>query len=252
MSKHVDAGSQGIFLFPEQDRLISTVLGAKKIWAPEDWNFIKANLKEGSNCVNLGAHVGVFTCLMSQIVGENGHVWSFEPNPELVECLNDNVGRLGKGNVTVFPYAASNQNIDTTMFINTINTGDNRLFNFDLTGDEKYFDKEIEIKAVKVDDLIMDKKIDFVLSDCQGWDFFALEGMKDIIERDMPLVVVEVVPVWLKELGVDYAAIINDYEILGYSITCMQLPHIRSAKRIIEFLNSFIGEEHVDLILEKK
>lgn len=252
MNKYVDAGAHGIFSFPKQDKLISTVLHFNKVWEQSEWDFIKDNLKSGQNCINLGAHVGFFTCLMSQIVGGDGKVWSFEPNPELVECLKDNVFRLGKGNVEIFPYAASNKNEDSEMFINLHNTADNRLFDFSLTDDQKFFDKKIAVKSVKVDDIIVDKKIDFVLSDCQGWDFFALEGMDKIIKRDMPTILLEIAPYWLEKLNVDYGTIIKQYEEMGYSVSCIGHPNILSAQEAIDHLANRQGDYNIDLILEKK
>lgn len=47
-------------------------------------------LKEGDAFVDIGAHFGFLTTLASQLVGQSGVVYSYEPNPEAFEILEHN------------------------------------------------------------------------------------------------------------------------------------------------------------------
>jgi len=66
-------------------------------------------LKEGSVFFDLGAHVGFFTLLASHLVGDEGRVVAFEPNPENVKYLNKHIEWNQRKNVTVIEAAIGDQ-----------------------------------------------------------------------------------------------------------------------------------------------
>jgi FkbM family methyltransferase len=51
-------------------------------------------LQQGDSVADIGAHVGLLTRPFARIVGEDGHVYAFEPDPSLFAMLKSNVGRL--------------------------------------------------------------------------------------------------------------------------------------------------------------
>ena len=53
------------------------------------WSF----LREGDTFLDIGAHCGLFSALASHIVGENGQVLAFEPNPDILPFLLANTER---------------------------------------------------------------------------------------------------------------------------------------------------------------
>jgi len=52
---------------------------------------LKRLLSPGMVFFDVGAHVGQYTLLASQLVGPDGRVHSFEPDPETFSCLTDNI-----------------------------------------------------------------------------------------------------------------------------------------------------------------
>ncbi len=66
-------------------------------------------LKGGSIFFDLGAHVGFFTLLVSHLVGDQGRVVAFEPNPENIKYLKKHVEWNKKKNITVFEAAVGDQ-----------------------------------------------------------------------------------------------------------------------------------------------
>lgn len=59
------------------------------------------NLRPGAVFYDLGANIGFFSMLAARIVGANGRVCSFEPDPETANRLQRNVVRNGFQNVTI-------------------------------------------------------------------------------------------------------------------------------------------------------
>jgi len=62
---------------------------------------------EGSTCFDVGAHVGFYTLLASELVGPKGRVFAFEPLPRNVAYLRRHLELNRTGNVTVFEAAVS-------------------------------------------------------------------------------------------------------------------------------------------------
>ncbi len=58
-------------------------------------------LRAGMVFYDLGANVGFFSLIAARIVGEGGHVFSFEPDPEVAARLRRNIERNKLSNVTV-------------------------------------------------------------------------------------------------------------------------------------------------------
>jgi FkbM family methyltransferase len=61
-----------------------------------------APLEPGDYVIDIGANIGAFTVLAASKVGPSGHVYCFEPDPEICKRLNRNIGLNGLKNVTVF------------------------------------------------------------------------------------------------------------------------------------------------------
>lgn len=58
-------------------------------------------LRRGMVFYDIGANIGFFTLIAASIVGNEGKVFSFEPEPELVPRLKEHIGRNGFSNVSV-------------------------------------------------------------------------------------------------------------------------------------------------------
>ena len=51
-------------------------------------------VKPGNTVFDIGAHLGLYTLLLSELVGEKGIVFAFEPNPELLPQYRKNDWRI--------------------------------------------------------------------------------------------------------------------------------------------------------------
>ncbi len=68
-----------------------------------------ANVHKGDVVYDIGANVGLHTLLFSRLVGEDGHVFAFEPSPPTARKLAEHL-RLNKvKNVTIIEKAVSRQ-----------------------------------------------------------------------------------------------------------------------------------------------
>src|SRR5262249_33960355 len=67
---------------------------------------LRAAVEPGDVVFDVGANIGFFSTLLSQLVGPSGRVLAFEPEPENLALLRANLAANGGHNVTVVPCAA--------------------------------------------------------------------------------------------------------------------------------------------------
>lgn len=161
--------------------------------------FVKKEIKKGDNVLDLGANIGYWTCLLAELVGEKGHVYAFEPEPNNFQLLKKNVEINGYKNVTLEQKAVSDKTGKIKLFISDVKT-DHRIY--DWSGHQN----SIEIDAVRLDDYFKDREIiiNYIKSNLQGADFAAVQGMSAMIKRSKDLkMIVEYHPDTMLEFGSD-------------------------------------------------
>src|ERR1700731_4640428 len=73
------------------------------------WSF----LREGDTFLDIGAHCGLFSALASHIIGEDGRVMAFEPNPDILPFL---VANTDRDKVDVHAMALSDASGEATLW----------------------------------------------------------------------------------------------------------------------------------------
>ncbi|HRB19573.1 MAG TPA: FkbM family methyltransferase [Chitinophagales bacterium] len=73
------------------------------------------NIRKGDIVLDIGANIGFYTQLLSDLVGENGKVYAFEPDKKNYSYLQQNTGQLK--NVAFFHKAVSNKTGNLTCII---------------------------------------------------------------------------------------------------------------------------------------
>lgn len=162
----------------------------------------RMQVKPGMTVANIGANIGFFTRLLSNLVGPTGKVHAIEPHPDNARLLRRNVN----GNVTVHECAVGINKIGKVELMeHPLNSGEHSLL-LDV-------DEAVSVTSMKVKYLV--PPLDFAIIDTQGFD---LAVMVDLAEKRPPKAVVE----WWKDgadsLGITKAETFAFYEKMGYSI----------------------------------
>ena len=203
----------GLLLFPEKDRVMLPTIANTQVWEPEEISFLKHFLRSGMNCINVGANIGYHSKHMSRIIGETGRVYCYEPNPNVFKYLQFNLLQEELHNFELYELAIGAHSGSAKLFLNDLNFGDSRLTdprlikemvqNENLGFYGKIRTTRVQIKSL--DDIFLKKnlKIDFILSDAQGWDCHVIRGGLGLIKRDYPTILFEYVPNWIKTIDLD-------------------------------------------------
>ena len=89
---------------------ISSQLFVNGLREPEHTELVKELVSPGMKCLDIGANIGYYSLLLGDIVGQEGHVYAFEPDSRNIPLLRANVGLRGLSErVSVFPMAISDQ-----------------------------------------------------------------------------------------------------------------------------------------------
>lgn len=84
--------------------VVSEVLYTYGLFDEDVTNMVLRSVQPGDVVLDIGAHFGYFTLLLSHMVGNAGRVLAFEPTPSTFEVLGRN--SLGRNNIEVFNLAA--------------------------------------------------------------------------------------------------------------------------------------------------
>lgn len=163
-------------------------------WEANLTNFLINFLKDGNVFFDIGAHVGYYSILASDLVGEKGHVYSFEPTPRTFASLSENASH--KKNISVYNNAILNKETTIDFFdygpkYSAFNTFEKR------TGEEIFFKEDvlkISVKTVSLDDFCKKNAITptFIKIDAEGSEYLILGAMDYILKELRPIVSIEV------------------------------------------------------------
>ncbi len=203
-----------LYLHPK-DIIITWAILNYGNWEPDETALFLKTVKPGDTVVDAGAHVGYYTVIASRLVGPEGKVYAFEPDPANFELLRKNVQVNGLTNVVIEQKALSNRKGRIKLFIASENKGDHRIYQ-----PEGQTRPSVDVEAVRLDEYLRgrESKIDVLKMDTQGAEGVILEGMTGLLEgrTDGPAIFMEFYPYALKGMGTDARILLERLVSYGY------------------------------------
>jgi FkbM family methyltransferase len=240
------------FAYLGNNRGIAVVLGKYKMlldttdqgFAPhmifdgywEYWlsKFLADNIRPGDVACDIGANLGYYSILMSELVGPAGKVHCFEPNPAICNLLRGTVGVNGfGGRSTVHQVALSSAEKGEVAFYVPRNEPKNAMIvqpGFQHPGGET-----ISVPTARFDSLPFDK-LDFLKIDVEGAELEVLRGLQQLKQRFEPKIVCEV----NFGRGYSYDKIV---ELLGHN---GELQHIDYSGEAVLLTRDMVERERID------
>jgi FkbM family methyltransferase len=196
-------------------------------YEPIETQFLKSTLKSGMSFVDIGANIGWFTMLGASIVGQNGHVHSFEPRTSTFRYLQKSIAENGfddrcETHNLALGAKAGEWNIGWSQ--NTPNPGGT--WSVPHAALEASFKKTNHMlqrtKVAALDDIIGTRRVDIIKADIEGAEPLAMSGALKIISRDHPLILSEINYSAISQVAQTTAA---DYvrQITSYGYNCHEL-----------------------------
>lgn len=201
-------------------------------------SLLNKHIKKGGVILDIGANIGFYANILSQITGPNGTVHCFEPDKTNFGHLVKDYGHLknlvlnnkavGPKTETLKIYTSKNLNVDHRTY------------------KPEEYDQEIEIEAVSIDDYLgKNTKVDFIKMDIQGFEMQAVKGMINTLDNNPDVKIIsEFWPYGLKKAGSSITEYFNFLTEQGFncyllennSLTLLQAQKVKSLEPL--------GEEH--------
>ena len=178
-------------------------LSVRKVWEPYMTKLFKKNIEVGNVVVDIGANIGYYTLIASQL---SKKVYAFEPDTTNYEILLKNLELNNCKNVIPMNSAVLNNNGTMTLWLDKEDLGKHSLFIGNYTNKET-----ITCDVIDVNDI---EKADIMKIDAQGSEYRIVDRM----EYCPKILFTELDPESLKNAGSSYQEYIELLKSKGFSI----------------------------------
>lgn len=171
--------------------VLASILQRDRSYEPELQAAIAEVVRDGWTCADVGAHHGVFTRLLADLVGESGRVVAFEAHPRNARRLRRSLPARSRARVTVENLAVTDGAAETV----TLHRGRGRasaewnVVGADLEG--RPTPAELEVAATSLDSYFGGKNLDFAKVDVEGAEASVLRGMRRLLWESRPVLAME-------------------------------------------------------------
>jgi FkbM family methyltransferase len=164
------------------------------LYGNEWWNAeIKAigrYVSNGCVAIDVGANLGFVSGILSTLIGDSGHVFSFEPSPQSYAKLTEVIQRNRFNNISPYNFGCGAEEGQMTLFYPE-SSG-----HATLRPDEtmkKSDHKEQKVRIVKLDDFLGARisRLDFIKIDTEGFEDEVLTGAANLIHAFSPVIYIE-------------------------------------------------------------
>lgn len=224
------------------DTLITPLIREHHHWEGDVTAFLEHALRPGATFVDVGANVGYFSVLGSQLVGPSGRVFSFEPDERTLMILRANLWRHRCSNAVVVPAAAYEETGHVAFTVNS----EGRAGSVVAPGE----DTGVAVPCARLDD-VLDGPVDVLKIDVEQAEHLVVRGAEETIRRCPGLVVVtEFWPGATKLTGGEAPiSLLEYYESLGFELCLLRPDGTVEPQEPEEVLSAGKGSPLMNIVL---
>ena len=160
----------------------------------KDFFHFQDMMDENSNVLDIGSNIGITTVHLSRKV-KNGMVYSFEPLPPNFKTLKKIVRYFECPNVRLYDFAVGDEESEVEMVLPEVDKVQMQGLGHvvhealpDFNEGKRY---KTEIRKVDSMDFIQDKTIHGIKLDVENFEYFVLQGSRQLLSRDKPVIYAE-------------------------------------------------------------
>ncbi|MBP7809025.1 MAG: FkbM family methyltransferase [Bacteroidia bacterium] len=203
---------------------------------------LKKHIKQGDTVLDIGANIGFYATILSDIVGEKGKIHCFEPDTTNFNHLKKTTSSYK--NIIINNKAVGPKTEKLKIYTSKELNVDHRTYK------PEEYDQEIEIDAVSIDDYLKGEKVDFIKMDIQGFEMEAMKGMKETLKNNPKVKMIsEFWPYGLRKSGSslrDYFVLLKE---LNFNVEILKENKLETLDLETVLKLESLGEEHYFNIL---
>lgn len=218
------------YILFKNDCGVSDVARWGGIYEPYIFEYIVKHFNvAGKNIVDIGANFGFHSVEFSEMVGDRGNVYAFEPQRLVYYQLCGNVVLNGLDNVYCYNIGLGEKEgvvkLENPNYYsqNTINIGD--------THTDRYVENGMELCSVKPLDCYNFSDVSVIKLDVQGYELYVINGMVDTIRRNRPYIFIEIDDAQLSFYGLKHENVVSRLSELGYVV-----ERLSADKHIVDYV----------------
>lgn len=149
-------------------------------------------IKDKKCFIDIGANIGLYALTAANEMSDDAQIIAFEPFQVNNDSLQKNVSLNQFHNIQIEKKAISNQNKELILYYDTQedNLGSVSALSIENVIEEK-------VQAISLDEYVIQNdisNIEFIKMDIEGLEYLALQGMKVILEKYHPIILIEIDP----------------------------------------------------------
>jgi FkbM family methyltransferase len=207
----------GITLFVNpSDTGVAAILVCTCRFEPVETALVRSVLRTGMTMLDIGANIGYFSLVASDAIGKEGHIIAFEPEPKNFSILMKNIHHSPVSNIEANQVALSDKDGEDVLVLNEVNQGSHHI------GGRVEGSKTTIVRTITLDSYLQDLqdmenfKVDFIKMDVEGCECKAIKGAKNVLERDMPMIMMEFYPMMIERCGDNPIELLEILKKIGY------------------------------------
>lgn len=224
----------------------------QKLLEEPEMEILERFVNKNSNSIDIGANFAYYTHRLSNLC-PSGHVYAFEPIPFTYNVAKKIVAHYNFKNVSLYQLGVGNENCKTVFEVplqsfGAYSAGQAHLSgrNNELEGKSQHYKFEshekINCEIIRIDDFKeINKPIDFVKVDIEGAELFALKGMKNLLLKDKPIVLLEINPFFLEGFKIKESELtdfINEIEYTTFMYNSV-------SKKLSPYITNFVESNYI-------
>lgn len=226
---------------------------ASQSYEQDTFLFSQSLIHPGMTIVDLGAHIGLYSLLAANLVGQKGRVYAFEPLPSNYALLLKNISTNGYEDIIKgVNKAVSDKPDPVSLFLGERDSGENSMYAVPGVGTES-----VVVTATTLDNFFNSEgwpAVDLIKMDIEGAEKAALDGMKELVKRNQSLkLIIEFNPGLQAAAGVSNEEFFDTLTGVGFQkIWVLQNGlQLISIPQHIPRLVQMAGNSYINLFCEK-
>ena len=188
-----------LFVHDSGDQHVSKGIAEDGVWEAFETQLFLERLKPDSVFVDVGANIGYYTLIAASLIGEQGKIFSFEPDPENFYLLQRNLQHNHFSSVDAVDAALSDEDSIGKLYLNEDNYGDHQVY------DDGSGRQSRSIRLLNGEHYLGSKvsAIDLLKVDTQGAEYHVIKGLLPLLKRSREhlSMIVEFWPYGLRKAG---------------------------------------------------